>query len=258
MSMKKRVHTLVVGVLLLSGLGGCATTSPHDPLEPYNRAMFQFNDTMDKALIKPVAQGYETIVPRPVRLGVNNFFSNLGDVWIGINNLLQGKFANAISDFGRVAVNTTLGFYGVLDIASEAGLEKHHEDFGQTLAKWGVGSGPYVVLPLLGSSTVRDTVAKVVADNRVDVVTQSEHVPTRNSAFVLRTVDTRAEYLNAGNVLDQAALDPYTFARDAWLQRRLNQIYDGNPPADDPANDSDAVNVSPAVQAPSSPVKEDE
>ncbi len=251
---KMAIRGLGVGVLLLS-LTGCATNNPRDPLEPYNRAMFQFNDTVDKALIKPVAQGYESVVPRPVRLGVNNFFSNLGDVWIGVNNLLQGKFANAINDFGRVAINTTLGFYGVLDIASEAGLEKHQEDFGQTLAKWGVGSGPYVVLPFFGSSTVRDTVGKVVADNRADGVTQTDHVPTRNSAFALRTIDTRSEYLNASSVLDEAALDPYTFARDAWLKRRLNQIYDGNPPVEDPAADEVPVSETTADITPTS-VKE--
>lgn len=213
---------------------GCASSgNPRDPLEPVNRAVYGFNDGFDRAIAKPVAQGYKALVPDLVRTGVGNFFSNLEDLWIAANNLLQGKVATAADDFGRFFLNSTFGFFGVLDFASEVGLEKHNEDFGQTLAHWGVGSGPYLVLPFMGPSTVRDALGRLVVDSQADFVIQADHVPTRNSLFALRVVDTRADLLDASRVLEEAALDKYNFVRDAFLQRRRNLIFDGNPPKED-------------------------
>ena len=175
----------VMGLVLLGALGalgGCATTggNPDDPLEGYNRAMFSFNDSVDKAVIKPVATGYKKVMPEVARTGVTNFFSNLGDVWIGVNNVLQGKVGPGVSDFGRFAINTTVGIFGLFDVASDAGLEKHNEDFGQTLGRWGVGTGAYVVLPILGPSDVRDGFSLLVVDWHGDPLWYVANIPTRN------------------------------------------------------------------------------
>jgi len=153
-----RLGAAAAAILVLTG---CATTAsnPQDPLEGYNRAMFSFNDAVDRAVLKPVATGYKNVVPGFAQTGVGNFFGNLSDAWSSVNNLLQGKPEQAGTDFGRVALNSTFGIFGLLDIASEAGMQKSDEDFGQTLGKWGVPSGPYLILPLLGPSTVRDTAA---------------------------------------------------------------------------------------------------
>jgi len=208
-------------------LTGCATTSgtadPRDPFEGFNRTIFSFNDAVDEAVLKPVATGYQKVTPSFVQTGVSNFFGNIGDVWSAVNNLLQGEVEAGVSDVMRVAINTTFGFVGLLDIASEAGLAKHKEDFGQTLGVWGVPSGPYLVLPLLGSSTVRDTAALPV-DYQGDVWDHVYPVSTRNTGTALRIVDTRASLLEAGNLLEDVALDKYAFMRDAWLQRRQSQI----------------------------------
>lgn len=211
-------------------LGGCATTAndPKDPFEGFNRAMFRFNDTVDEVALKPAAEGYSKL-PSFVQTGVGNFFGNLGDVWTAVNNFLQGKLANGMSDVMRVAVNSTMGFAGLLDIASEAGLPKHYEDFGQTLGKWGVQSGPYVVLPVFGPSTLRDSVAKP-ADLYGDPWGYEYPVNVRNTGRVVRAVDQRAVLLNASSLLEDAALDRYIFVRDAYLQRRWNQVYDGKVP----------------------------
>jgi len=211
-------------------LGGCATSgNPKDPIEGFNRAMFGFNEAVDKAVIKPVAQGYEAVLPSPVRTGVTNFFGNIADVFIGVNNLLQGKPADAFNDWGRVLVNTTIGILGLIDVASEMGMEKHDEDFGQTFGRWGVDSGAYVVLPFFGPRTVRDTVGLAI-DVSVDPVANIDHVPTRNSLLALRIVDTRADLLPADKVIEEAALDKYAYVRDGYLQRRRSLIHDGNPP----------------------------
>jgi phospholipid-binding lipoprotein MlaA len=218
--------------LLLGLLTGCATgptANPQDPLEPYNRSMFAFNDAVDRTVLKPVATAYRDNVPSLIRQGVNNFFANLEDAWSVVNNLLQLKGAAAAESFMRFNVNTFFGLAGVLDVASEMGMEKHPEDFGQTLGHWGIGPGPYVVLPLLGPSSVRDTVALPV-DYKGDLVTRVEDVPVRNSLAGLRIVDTRAKYLGLDKVMEQAALDKYSFTRDAYLQRRRSAVYDGNPP----------------------------
>ena len=234
------------GLLLLGALGalgGCATTGGNsgDPLEGYNRAMFRFNDGVDKAIIKPVASGYKAVLPEFARTGVTNFFSNLGDIWIGINNVLQGKIGAGASDFGRFAINTTAGILGLFDVASNAGLEKHNEDFGQTLGRWGVGSGVYVVLPILGSSSVRDAFSRLAVDWHGDPLWYVGNVPTRNELLGVRLVNERANLLDIGQMAEEAALDHYAYVRGAYLQRRRSLVYDGEPPREaDPDRDADS------------------
>ena len=213
-------------------LGGCAsgqTANPRDPLEPFNRGVYQFNDAVDRAVIKPVATAYRDVLPSPIRTGVNNFFNNLQDAWSFVNNTLQLKPEGAGNSLVRFGVNTVFGLGGVLDIATEMKIERYTEDFGQTLGYWGVGAGPYLVLPLLGPSTLRDTAALPV-DAQGNLLSGVSDVPARNSATAVSLLDRRARLLGATDMLDQVALDPYTFTRDAFLQRRRNQVYDGNPP----------------------------
>jgi phospholipid-binding lipoprotein MlaA len=210
---------------------GCATArDPRDPLEPVNRKVFQFNDAVDKAITKPVAQGYRAVVPPPVRGGITNFFGNFRDVTTAVNNLLQLKVPRAASDLGRILINSTVGILGFFDVASRLGLEKHDEDFGQTLGHYGVEAGPFLMLPLLGPSTARDTVGLVG-----DYFTDPEfyifnHTPESYIVFGTRIINLRANLLAIEGLLDQSGLDQYAFLRDAYLQRRRNQIYDGNPP----------------------------
>ena len=225
---------LLIAALAVAMAGaGCASVpgkgDPRDPLESYNRTMYKINDTVDRAILKPVAQGYDFVVPGLVKTGISNFFSNLGEVVIVVNDLLQGKGTQAVSDTGRFLMNSTIGLGGLLDIATPAGLAKHNEDFGQTLGTWGVGPGPYLILPLLGSSTVRDTAALPI-DGQFKYPAYVSDVPARNSAYAVDAVATRANLLGASNILGEAALDPYTFLRDAYLRRRLLLVYDGNPP----------------------------
>lgn len=218
----------LLGIVL--ALTGCATNGdPRDPLEPLNRGIYKFNDTVDEAVIKPVAKGYKAVLPNPVRTGVGNFFSNIDDALIAVNNLLQFKFSQAASDVARLIANTTFGIGGLFDVATSFGLEKHNEDFGQTLGYWGIGDGPFLMLPFLGPSNVRDTVG-LAAYYQLDPVWNLSHIPTRNTLGTLRVLDRRARLLDAEKVLDEAALDPYTFLRDAYIQHRRNLIYDGNPP----------------------------
>jgi len=234
------VKRLCAALLLAGSLAGCATSgrNPADPLEPLNRAVFGFNDVADKAVLTPVARAYRAVIPGFLRKGVSNFFSNLEDVWISVNDVFQGKFQQGSEDFTRVIFNSTFGIAGIFDFASDVGLPKHNEDFGQTLGSWGITSGPYLVLPFFGPSTFRDGFGLLV-DGRADLVYRLvDDVPLRNSLYATRAISNRANLLDASSVLDQAALDRYAFVRDAWLQRRRNLVYDGNPPREkDDADD---------------------
>lgn len=215
-------------------LAGCATTggNPKDPIEGFNRAVFSFNEGLDTVLIKPAAQGYEAVIPLPARTGIANVFSASKDGWIALNNLLQGKPAEALSDIGRVLINVTLGIGGLFDIASELGLEKHEEDFGQTLGRWGVEPGAYVVLPFFGPRTVRDSFGLAV-DWYFDRTWNVDDIPTRNTLVGVRVVSDRALVLPLDKVIEEAALDKYAYVRDLYLQRRRSLIHDGQPPRED-------------------------
>ncbi|WP_449370006.1 MlaA family lipoprotein [Thiomonas sp.] len=217
----RRLPLPALAALML--LGGCATHNPQDPLEPYNRAMFTFNDKVDKAVVKPVATGYKDITPTPIRHGVTHFFGNLGDVWSMTNDFLQGNVHDGLSTFMRVGVNTVFGLFGTLDIATEMGIYKHPNDFGLTLARWGVGSGPYVVLPLLGPSTVRDAAGTGLSFAYGPTAQINPH-RDRYGAMALDAVNTRANLLNASNLFEQISLDPYVFTRSAYEQRRKSQV----------------------------------
>ena len=198
--------------------------NPDDPLEGFNRSMFSFNESLDSSVIKPVAEVYQTVTPSLVKTAVGNFFSNAGDVWTAVNNVLQGNFADGANDFMRFAINTTVGIGGLIDVASAGGMPKHQADFGQTLGVWGVPAGPYVVLPILGPSTLRDTIATPV-DFKGDLLYSRGSVAFRNTTSVLRIVDKRAAALDAVNLIEEAALDKYVFIRGAYLQRRESQIH---------------------------------
>ncbi len=230
----RQLFSLLLVAGAVGGLGGCATTSsgnaanPKDPFQGFNRAMFAVNEGIDVA-VKPVAKGYDAVAPLPVKVGVGNFFGNVWDVWTAANNLLQGKVGDAASDVGRVLVNTTVGIGGVFDVASEMGLQKHSEDFGQTLGKWGVGDGPYFFWPIIGPRTTRDTFGWLV-DTNIDPVWRVSDVPLRNTLAGTRFIDVRASLLPADKVVEEAAFDKYDYIRDAYLQNRRNEIYDGNPP----------------------------
>ncbi|WP_234413942.1 VacJ family lipoprotein [Ideonella sp. A 288] len=250
MSTIDRFLGLVVAALALSLAGGCAvlgpvsssevaattgpTTSRSDPWERFNRAVFGFNEVVDVAVVKPAAQVYRDVVPRIVRTGINNVFGNLGDLWSAANLVLQLKPQPALEMGMRVATNTVFGLGGLLDVAEEMGLERRsYEDFGQTLGRWGLSTGPYLVLPILGPSTVRDGTARIV-DNRYSpgrIALREQR--DRNTALGLQALSARVGLLNASRVLDDIALDKYVFVRDAYLARRRSQIYDGEPPEDD-------------------------
>lgn len=226
---------LPAAALAVSLLSGCATTAnnPRDPHESFNRAMFDVNEAVDTVVAKPLAKGYDNVAPLPVKAGVGNFFGNVGDLWVGVNNGLQGKVGDGASNIGRLLINSTVGILGLFDVASEMGIRKHDEDFGQTLAVWGVGDGGYLFLPILGPRTVRDTFGWGV-DAYADPVTWGQRNPAvRNSAEAVRFIDIRASLLPADKVVDEAALDKYAYIRDAYLQRRRSQIYDGRPPKQD-------------------------
>ena len=211
-------------------LGGCAGAhNPNDPLEPFNRGIYRFNDAVDKAVLKPVAKGYSAAMPAFGKTMVSNFFSNLDDVVVTANDLLQFKLAQGLSDGTRFLVNSTIGVFGLFDVASTAGLKKHYEDFGQTLGKWGVGNGPFIVIPILGPSTLRDGIGLYV-DTYPNPTYQIEHIRTRNQLYLTNGINRRAALLDQEKILDEAMIDRYEFIRDSYLQYRKNQVYDGNPP----------------------------
>jgi len=228
--MKCMLRNLLLA-LLLTGVAGCATTGSdsRDPFEGFNRAMYSFNDGFDEAIGKPVTTVYRDVLPGPIRTGVRNFFANIADLWIGANSLLQGKPADAVTDWARFAFNSSFGIFGLIDIASDMGIDKHDEDFGQTFGRWGAGDGAYLVWPFLGSSNVRDSVG-LVFDLGLDPVLQHKPVRVRNAMTILRATGKRADLLDASRILEEAALDKYVFQRDAHLQRRRSLVYDGNPP----------------------------
>ncbi len=229
--------TLVL-VVLAGALQACATppgatpAQRADPWEGWNRKVYTFNEKLDEAVLKPVATGYTKAVPRPVRRGIDNVFGNVGDAWSAVNNFLQGKFANGLQDVTRVGTNTLFGLGGIMDVAGEAGLDHQNEDLGQTLGRWGFGPGPYVVWPVFGPSTVRDSFA-LPLDRSVSPALFVHDGVVRWEIVTLQLVNARANLLGASNLLDSIALDKYTFVRDAYLQRRRSQVYDGDPPPED-------------------------
>lgn len=234
-----------LSVLLLLGsvLTGCATipsqkeqvesnSERKDPLESGNRAVFKFNEVVDDNVMEPVARGYKAVVPGPIRMLVGNVRSNFDDIGVTVNSLLQLKFANAASSGGRLVINSTLGVGGMMDPASGMGLEKRNEDFGQTLGYYGVPSGPYLMLPLLGPSSLRDAGALLVDSALDPIVVGSFFVAPFIGPVVnaVRAADQRAILLDTDKTLEEAALDKYEFLRDAYLQRRRSLVFDGNPP----------------------------
>lgn len=253
---RRMARAMLLAALL--PLAGCATgpnANPRDPLEPFNRKMSEFNENVDLVVLKPSATFYREKVPPLVRTGVSNFFANLGDAWSAVNSALQLKLGNAAENWMRFSFNTVFGFAGVLDIASEMNIERHREDFGQTLGHWGMPAGPYLVLPLLGPSTLRDTVALPV-DWQGDPVTHINPQGTRSGLYVLRVVDVRSNLLRASDVLEGAALDRYSFLRDSYLQRRraeIGPVRYGNQEESDGREPELEGDANPAPGAPATP-----
>lgn len=221
---------VILIALVLQGCASVAHSDARDPWESMNRSVYQFNDALDVMAIQPAAKAYVTVLPSPVRTGIHNFLGNIGDVWSMANSALQLKGQDTAETFMRITVNTFFGLGGVLDVASEMRLDKRKEDFGQTLGHWGVKSGPYVVLPIFGPSTLRDALASPL-DMKGDSVQRFNDPATRNVLSVSRVMDVRAGLLQTVDVIKAAALDPYTFVRDGYLQKRQNDVYDGNPPS---------------------------
>lgn len=239
MSLQRLKSLKLVSIFFaVSVFSGCATiegpTEPHDPFESYNRAIFNFNQDFDDAIGKPVAEFYRDVLPTPVNKGLTNFFSNIDDVSVLANSILQLKGEQSLQNTARILFNTTIGLLGFIDVASHMELPKQYEDFGQTLGYWGVPNGPYFVLPIFGPSTIRDSVGLGVdyalfypIFNRID------ESAVQWSLFALDLIDQRADLLGASKLIEVAALDPYVFTREAYLQRRLYFVYDGDPPMED-------------------------
>jgi len=252
--------TLAAGVIL----SGCATgpnRSPGDPLEPMNRVVFKVNDTIDTNIAAPIAKGYQKVTPSPIRTAISNFFSNLGDLGNIANNLLQLRITDATQDVMRMAINSLFGVGGLIDIATPAGLPKHHQDFGLTLARWGVPSGPYLVLPIFGPSSFRDGVGRAV-DVRFNLLNYIEPA-VRNPMYIAQFVSARSDLLGATDLLQQAALDKYSFVRDAYVQQRKSLTYKGEeapstlPNYGDPGDAEGAPGQENAPAAPGLPKHED-
>lgn len=227
-------------------LSSCASQANKDPLEGINRGIYKFNDVTDKAIFKPVATAYKAVAPAPVRTGVNNFFSNLGMLTTTLNDLLQFKFAYAFTDAGRFVINSTFGLAGFIDLASKDKIEKRKEDFGQTLGYWGVGSGAYLVLPFLGPSSLRDATGLIVDSATSDPITYTRNIGEirlNNQLRAAQFIDKRTELLVVNDLIDEASLDPYAFMRDAYLQKRVNQVHDGLAPNEPLKDDFDEVDA---------------
>lgn len=221
-------------VIMSLALTGCAANGdPRDPLEPMNRAIHSFNEGFDRYLLRPVAEGYDAVMPTFAQTSVRNFFANLDDVTVVANDILQLKLEQGARDFMRLAFNSTFGMFGLLDVAGEMGLKKNNEDFGQTLGRWGVGTGPYLVLPIMGPSDIRDTAGFMVDSSYTDLVRNHDDVSTRNPVLALRLISRRADLLDAKRAMDAAALDGYEFSRDLYLERRRGLVHDGKPPLDE-------------------------
>ena len=232
---RSRIATIVL-IAVMVEISGCSTIQSArggpgqrlDPWEQWNRKVFAFNEGLDERILRPAATGYVNVVPQLLRRGVNNVFSNVADAWSAFNNLLQAKFEPAFQDVVRVTTNSVLGFGGMLDVASEFGLDHHYEDFGQTLGTWGFGAGAYVVWPLLGPSSVRDSIALPVDRWFVSPAQVLNGGRLRGGVTMLQIINTRANLLGASRVIDDIALDKYTFLRDAYLQRRRSLIFEGD------------------------------
>ncbi len=247
---------LATCVLTLVALSGCATQGNKDPLEGLNRGVYKFNDVADKAIIKPVATVYKTITPSPIRTGFNNFFSNLGSITTVLNDLLQLKLAYAFTDAGRFVINSTFGIAGFIDVAGMDNIRNRKEDFGQTLGYWGVGNGAYLVLPLLGPSSLRDTTGLVFDTYTSDPITYTRNIGQIRLSNQLRAaqfLDKRTELLTASDLVDEASLDPYAFTRDAYLQKRASLVQDGLVPEELVKDEYEDVDAETAID----PVKTD-
>lgn len=239
--------SLAVLIGLLAGCASVPQPNPRDPLERMNRGTHQFNEGVDSVVLKPVATLYREKVPPLVRTGVSNFFGNMGDAWSAVNSLLQFRLLEAEENLARFHLNTMFGLLGIFDIASDLNIERHREDFGQTLGRWGMPAGPYLVLPLLGPSTLRDTVALPV-DRSFDPTSYIDPGGLRTAVAVLRVVDTRANLLRVSSVLEEASLDKYAFTRDAYLQRRRAEVFDHDEDRDVPPALPDDSKELPAAQ----------
>lgn len=227
---RSRALACAVSLPVVLALSGCATAHSPDPLESWNRGVFSFNETVDVHVLKPVAEGYVKVTPQPVRTGVRNFFGNIGDVWSSVNLFLQGRLKEGAASTMRVAVNSTLGLGGLIDLATPMRLDRFNEDLGQTLGVWGAPSGAYIVWPLMGPSSVRDS-ANIASRMTFSATTLIDGAREDNLARLLNVVSTRAAYLSATDLLDSVALDKYAFTRDAYLQRRQSLIDQGRTPA---------------------------
>lgn len=224
--MRSKFFTLIT-ICLVILMAGCTSVENKDPLEGINRGVYKFNDVSDKAIFKPIAGAYKAVLPTPVRSGVNNFFANLKTFVTTINQALQFKFSKAAESAGRFVINSTVGIAGLFDVASKQGIPMYKEDFGQTLGYWGVGNGAYLMLPFFGPSSLRDTTGLVADSLTIDPIGYVDDPRARNILIGTKFIDTRAALLPGSDLLDEAALDPYTFMRDAYLQRRANQVADG-------------------------------
>lgn len=252
----------IISIVAVTALSGCATQGNKDPLEGLNRGVYKFNDVADKAVLKPIAKAYKAVTPSPIRTGFNNFFTNLGSITTVFNDLLQFKFASAFTDAGRFVINSTFGLAGFIDVAGKDNIALHKEDFGQTLGFWGVGSGPYIVLPLLGPSSVRDTTGFAFDTATTDPITYTHNIGQirlHNQLRAARILDKRTELLTATDLVDEASLDPYAFTRDAYLQLRENQVKDSvaqKNAADDEFYEDDSstpAEAAPAVESQEAP-----